>query len=109
MGRGKKFPADHAMIHGCSTHPKEFVFVDKRTGTRRFEVKADRHGKMPVEEVVSLLAIHCVARHQMPRDFGMMVAAGQGLFHGIAKRATKLIRSCSGYQYAWVSAELATA
>jgi hypothetical protein len=68
------------MIRSCPTHPKEFVFVDKRTGTRRFEVKAGKHGKMPVEEAVTLLALHCIARHQMPRDFGMMVAAGQGLF-----------------------------
>jgi DNA-binding CsgD family transcriptional regulator len=84
------------MIHSPPTHPKEFVFVDKRTGTRRFEGKADKHGKVPVEEAVSLLAIHCIARHQMPRDFGMMVAAGQKLFDGIAKRATRLIQTCSG-------------
>jgi hypothetical protein len=67
------------------------------------EVKADKHGKMPVEEAVGLLAIHCIAQHQLPRGFDMMVAAGQGLFGGIAKRATDLSKPvrlpiCPGFR-----------
>ena len=58
-------------------------------------MKADKDGKIPVEEAVSLLAIHCVARHQTARDFDVMVAAAQEAFHGIAKRATKLTETCS--------------
>jgi DNA-binding CsgD family transcriptional regulator len=94
MNRERKFQPE-VMTCGCSTRPREFVFVDKKTGTRRFEVKANKDGKMPVEEAVSLLAIHCVARHQTPGDFGVMVAAGQELLDGIAKRAAKLIQTCS--------------
>jgi DNA-binding CsgD family transcriptional regulator len=96
MSREKQPPVDRNSGHGSATPPKEFVFVDKRTGTRRFEVKADKNGRIPVEEAVSLLAIHCVARQQVPLDFGLMVAAGEELFDGIAERATKLIQSCSG-------------
>jgi DNA-binding NarL/FixJ family response regulator len=48
-----------------------------------------------MEQAVSLLAIHCVARQQTPGDFGVMVAAGEELPAGIAGRATKLIQTCS--------------
>jgi DNA-binding CsgD family transcriptional regulator len=96
MGRDKKFQSRQSSILGVSIHPKEFVFVDRRTGTRRFEVKADKYGRMPVEQAVSLLAIHCVARQQTPGDFGVMVAAGQELFDQVAERAAKLIQACSG-------------
>ena len=96
MGHDKKFQSGHSSIPGGSIHPTEFVFVDRKTGTRRFEVKADKYGRMPVEQAVSLLAIHCVARQQTPEDFGVMVAAGQELFDQVAARAAKLIETCSG-------------
>jgi DNA-binding CsgD family transcriptional regulator len=96
MERAKKIRTEHSLARRHAIHPKEFVFVDKKTGTRRFEVKADKDGKMPVEQAVSLLAIHCVARQQTPGDFGVMVAAGEDLIAGIAARAAKLIQTCSG-------------
>jgi len=37
---------------------------------------------MPVEQAVSLLAIHCIARQQTPGDFGVMVEAGKPYFRG---------------------------
>jgi DNA-binding CsgD family transcriptional regulator len=96
MGRVKRLQSERSLLRGHSIRPTEFVFVDKKTGTRRFEIKADKDGRMPVEQAVSLLAIHCVARQQTPGDFGVMVAAGEDLFAAIAARATKLIQTCSG-------------
>jgi len=96
MDRIKKFQSEHALAHGRANRPKEFVFVDKKTGVRRFEVKADKDGCMPMEQAVSLLAIHCVARQQTPGDFGVMVAAGEELLAGLAARATQLIQTCTG-------------
>jgi DNA-binding CsgD family transcriptional regulator len=96
MGEIRRFRAPHSLARRHAVRPKEFVFVDKKTGTRRFEIKADKDGKMPVEKAVSLLAIHCVARQQTPGDFGVMVAAGENLIAGIAARAAKLIQTCSG-------------
>jgi DNA-binding CsgD family transcriptional regulator len=63
-------------------------------------VKAGDDGRLPGEQAASLLAIHCVARQQQPRDFDVMVAAGEDLVEGIAGRANKLIRSCSGFKIA---------
>jgi DNA-binding CsgD family transcriptional regulator len=80
--------------------PTAFVFFDKKTGSRRFDVKAGDDGRMPSEQAASLLAIHCVARQQQPRDFDVMVAAGEDLVDGIVGRANKLIRSCSGFKVA---------
>jgi DNA-binding CsgD family transcriptional regulator len=96
MGRVKKSLPGESPTHGFLVHPKLFVFFEKKTGTKRFEVKADKDGGMPMEQAVSLLAIHCVARQQTPRDFGVLVAAGEDLVEAIAGRAIELMGTCSG-------------
>jgi DNA-binding CsgD family transcriptional regulator len=78
-----------------SVHPKLFVFFDKKTGSRRFEVPAGLDGRIPVDQAASLLAIHCVARQQLPSDFSIMVSASEDLATGLAGPAKKLIQSCS--------------
>jgi DNA-binding CsgD family transcriptional regulator len=83
-----------------SVRPTAFVFFDKKSGIRRFDVRAGDDGRMPTEQAASLLAIHCVARQQQPRDFDVMIAAGEDLVEGIVGRANKLIRSCSGFKVA---------
>jgi DNA-binding CsgD family transcriptional regulator len=91
----KKFETDRGATHGFAVHPKRFVFFDRKTGTRRFEVKASQDGSMPMDQAVSLLAIHCVARQQMPRDFSVMIGVGEDLVAGLVGLATKLIGSCT--------------
>jgi DNA-binding CsgD family transcriptional regulator len=90
----KDFKTSHRTKEEFSVHPKAFVFFDKRTGTRRFEVKADPDGSMPVDQALSLLVAHCLMRRQIPSDFGVMVAAGEGLFNGLRQLAKKLIHTC---------------
>ena len=41
MDRVKRMRTEHSLVQGHAMRPKEFVFVDKKTGTRRFEIKAD--------------------------------------------------------------------
>lgn len=45
MGRLRKFQFEHSVARGHAILPKELVLVDKKTGARRFEVKADKHGR----------------------------------------------------------------
>jgi DNA-binding CsgD family transcriptional regulator len=85
-------PTGRAEISVC---PELYVFFDKKTGVRRFEVPADEDGGIPRERAASLLAIHCVARHQSPAEFGVMVAPAGDLIREVAKRSQELIRSCS--------------
>lgn len=87
-------------LRSRSVRPTVFIFFDRKSGIRRFEVKAGDDGRVPTEQAASLLAIHCVARQQQPRDFDVMVAAGEDLIDGIVGRANKLIRSCSGFKVA---------
>jgi len=75
-------------------HPKAFLFIDKGTGMQRFEVKANADGSIPIDEVVSLLVVHCLMRNQAPNDFEVMVLAGENLLDGIRTRARKLIHAC---------------
>jgi DNA-binding CsgD family transcriptional regulator len=84
--------------NGCSVHPRRFVFFDKKTGDRRFEVDAAGDGNMPIDKAASLLAIQYVARQQMPRDFGVMVTFDDAHLDGLAGRAIQLMRTCSGFK-----------
>src|SRR5207249_3889222 len=77
MDHRRKLQSGQERASRFSVHPKIFVFFDKSTGTRLFEVTAREDGRMPQEQAVSLLAMHCVARQQMPKDFGVMVATGE--------------------------------
>jgi DNA-binding CsgD family transcriptional regulator len=93
-------PAPAVASKSFLVRPTSFVFFEKKSGVRRFDVRAGDDGRMPTEQAASLLAIHCVARQQQPRDFDVMIAAGDDLVEGIVGRANKLIRSCSGFKVA---------
>jgi DNA-binding CsgD family transcriptional regulator len=94
MSKSKKLRASEAPANGPSIHPKSFVFCDRGTGIPCFEVNAKLDGGMPVEQATSLLALHCVVRHQRPRDFSVMIALGEDLVDGLAAPADKLIQTC---------------
>lgn len=97
MHRSKNSGAKSGTSRNFSVHPRLFIFFDKQTGTHRFEVKAGDNGSLPADRAASLLAMHCIARGQTPKDFGVMVAAGEDLLGGLAGRAMKLIQSCMEY------------
>ncbi|MFZ0213534.1 MAG: helix-turn-helix transcriptional regulator [Candidatus Acidiferrales bacterium] len=82
--------------HGkhSAVHPKVFVFFDKKSGMRRFEVKAGADGRMPVGHAVDMLAMHCLARRQTPSDFAVMVGASENLVESLGSRAKKIIQAC---------------
>jgi len=96
MNHAKKFRPHGPLENSLSIHPKRFVFFDKKTGTRRFEVKASEDESISMDQAVNMLAIYCVARHQMPGDFNVMVMAGEELVDDLVGRTMKLIRTCSG-------------
>jgi DNA-binding CsgD family transcriptional regulator len=93
---GSKKPVNGQVVaHNFSVHPKLFVFFDKRTGTPRFQVRARNDGTLPVEQAVSLLAVQCIARQKMPREFGILVGTDEDLVGGLVGRTMKVIEGCS--------------
>jgi DNA-binding CsgD family transcriptional regulator len=80
--------------NGFRLNPKTFVFLDRASGTKRFEVNAAPDGSLPVEESSSLLAMQCVVRGQTPQDFHVMVSVGDDLLNGLLPRASRLIEAC---------------
>jgi DNA-binding CsgD family transcriptional regulator len=94
MNDRRRFTIRRRDEKGFSVHPKAFIFVDKRTGAQRFEVKANADGSIPIDEAVSLLVVHCLMRNQGPNDFEVMVSAGENLLDGLRPRARKLIHAC---------------
>jgi DNA-binding CsgD family transcriptional regulator len=91
----KKLVSRRAAAEGFAVHPQRFVFFDRKTGARRFEVQASEDGSLPVHQAASLLAIQCAARQQTPRDFGVMVEAGEDLVGGLIDRVTQLLGTCA--------------
>lgn len=84
----------HSGTNGLWLNPKSFVFFDRLSGAKRFEVNAASDGSMPIEESSSLLAMQCVVRGQTPQDFRVMVSVGDDLLSGLLPRAGKLIEAC---------------
>jgi DNA-binding CsgD family transcriptional regulator len=98
MNSRKFISAMQVVDQEFTIRPQAFVFFDKKTGTRRFEVKANADGSLPVDQVASLLAANCVMRGQTPQDFGILVAAGEDILGGLEKHTEKLIQHCQTFQ-----------
>ncbi len=77
-----------------AVHPKVFIFFDKKSGARRFEVKAGADGRMPIEHAIDMLAMHCLVRRQSPNDFAVMVGVTENLIESLGPRAKKIIQAC---------------
>ena len=90
--RKRPQPGNQATPHH-QIRPKEFVFFDKRTGAARFKVQAGADGKMPQDQAISLLAMNCLVRGQIPKDYMVMIAVGENLVDGLEYRTRKLIQS----------------
>lgn len=95
MSGSRKPGNGQSAMRGFSVHPKLFVFFDKRTGTPRFQVPARHDGTLPEEQAVSLLAVQCIARQKMPREFGILVGADEDLVSSLVGRTMKVIEGCS--------------
>lgn len=80
---------------GIRVQPREFIFVDRKSGKKRFTVKPERDGSLPIEETSSLLAMHCLLRSLTPADFCVMVSVGKNFMDGIVARTRKLIAACA--------------
>jgi len=90
----KRFEHEPPPGEPFQVHPKAFIFLDKQTGTPRFEVKAGADGRLPVDQAVYLLAMHCLVRGQAPKDFEVMVSADEDFIGSLAPRARKLVHTC---------------
>ena len=52
MNQVKKFQPQRPADGGLPVHARQFVFFDKKTGTRRFEVKAGEDGSVCLDQAV---------------------------------------------------------
>lgn len=95
MNGSRKSANGQPALGAFSVHPKLFVFFDKRTGTPRFQVRARSDGTLPVEQAISLLAVQCIARQKMPREFGILVGTDEDLVGRLVGRTMKVIEGCS--------------
>jgi DNA-binding CsgD family transcriptional regulator len=95
MSHVKRFGQQSTPDGSLPARARQFVFFDKKTGTRRFEVNASEDGSVSLDQAVNMLAIYCVSGHRMPRDFNVMVMAGEEIVGDLMRRTTKLLRTCS--------------
>ncbi|HLW98793.1 MAG TPA: LuxR C-terminal-related transcriptional regulator [Candidatus Acidoferrales bacterium] len=75
--------------------PQYYVFCDRKSGTVRFRVDADEHGRLPLERAASLLAIYCLSHHCSPEELALVFGAGEDLVESVTARAAMLLE-CAG-------------
>ena len=75
----------------CSIRPEGFVLCERSSGTVRFRVNAEPGGKLPVDQMAGLVAMHCLVRGQAPEDFEVMVVTQEPLHREVAARAERLL------------------
>jgi len=92
--KARKPSAPRPFARKQSTHqPRHFIFCEKSSGTVRFEVPAEADGSLPLEQAASLLAVHCLTRHQSPADYLVMVGAEKNFVQRVISRANQLLRA----------------
>lgn len=50
-----------------------YVFCERASGAVRFRVDAEADGAMPSERAASMMAMHCLIRHQKPADYHILI------------------------------------
>src|SRR5579863_3506113 len=71
-----------------------FLIWEIPTRIVRFCVPTDGDGNMPIEQIATMLAIHCLALNRQPEDFEVLVAP-QCLPPNVTERARQLL--AAGY------------
>lgn len=90
-GQSQKDVSFSGIARRCPIRPVGFVLYERSSGAVRFRVDADPDGGLPVEQVASLLAMHCLVRGQAPEDFEVLVITRAPLLHAAAERAEELL------------------
>jgi len=73
--------------------PGTFVFCERDSGAVQFQVQAGPNGTLPVEQAASMLAMHCLVRGQVPRDYIMLAKPRKDLFDTVGRRADELLKA----------------
>jgi DNA-binding CsgD family transcriptional regulator len=80
-----------ARTNDLCVRPESFVICERSSGAIRFRVDAEPGGRMPVDQMAGLVAMHCLVRGQAPADFEVLVVARDQLLQEVAVRAEKLL------------------
>ncbi|MHB8527062.1 MAG: helix-turn-helix transcriptional regulator [Candidatus Acidiferrales bacterium] len=80
--------------------PDLLVFSERSTGASRFQVELNGDREAAMDRAASLLALGCMARGELPKDYAIWVPADKSLIECVTKRAEELLRlghslSCS--------------
>ena len=94
MKVSKESQLTQRILKSFQGQPGTFVFFDRGTGARRFEVKARADGSLPVDEALSSLVLQCVLGGQEPEDLSLAITAGEDVLREIRRRAKKVIAAC---------------
>jgi len=83
-----------------ATAPEIVVFCDRRSGSQRFQVELNGDREAAIDRAASLLALGCMVRGELPKDYAIWVPANEELIDRVTKQAEELLRlgrnlSCS--------------
>jgi DNA-binding CsgD family transcriptional regulator len=81
-----------AFIEGIrSSTPVAFAVCERASGGIRFWVEATAAGRLPVEKLTCLLAVHCLMTCKSVNDYEILVVSRENLLGSVAQRTRELL------------------
>jgi DNA-binding CsgD family transcriptional regulator len=87
---GDKLPTGRGLynLDGCR---RVYLFCERGTGEAHCQVREGPDRRFPREEASCLLAMNCMARGRLPKDYVVMVQAADNDLKGLVERAEQLL------------------
>ena len=81
-----------AFIEGSrSSSPVAFAVCERASDKIRFRVEATAAGRLPVEKLAGLLAVHCLMTGKSVNDYEVLVVSRENLLGSVAQRTQELL------------------
>jgi DNA-binding NarL/FixJ family response regulator len=78
-------------LYSLDASRRLYFLVKRENSDAHCRIFARRDGSLPLEEASCLLAMHCLARGQLPSDYNVMAQVADSDLQGLTSRTEKLL------------------
>ena len=88
---GKQLPVEPG-LYTLSRGRRLYFLCERNSGAAHCQVREGVDRRFPLEEASCLLAMHCMARGRLPKDYVVKVQAAENSLKGLIERTEKLLQ-----------------
>jgi DNA-binding CsgD family transcriptional regulator len=88
---GKQLPVEPG-LYTLSRGRGLYFLCERNSGAAHCQVREGVDRRFPLEEASCLLAMHCMARGRLPKDYMVRVQAAENSLKGLIERTEKLLQ-----------------